>query len=156
MNFRTADCQLLSDRFISNLSCVLRPDKNRINGQYIEFKLAQNLNNLSVDYSISMKRNDKWETYIRFNDFDYCLNLKSFMDNYIMRTIYEGLYKDSNLPYSCPFLKDVEYFVKNLQINSNVLPPYTPEMKFKSDSVFKTNGIRIGRGLFYGEIKRTK
>ncbi|XP_058982100.1 uncharacterized protein LOC109612213 [Musca domestica] len=69
-----------------------------------------------------------------------CQTLSQTMAFPLLKNIMSQLRSTSNFPYSCPVKKDIEFYIKNFNLNTKLVPAYAPQLTFNCSLDFYEHG----------------
>ncbi|KAH8395775.1 hypothetical protein KR215_002085, partial [Drosophila sulfurigaster] len=129
------------DNFIPNIMVLnfwINRTSSNISAIYANFKFAENVYNVTGQFSLNFKYTDKYVNYLTL-ELDFCKGMQSLYTQYVARILESELRSVSNYPLDCPFKKNYEYYINGFAVSPDVLPSYFPLVSFKSNITFLRN-----------------
>ncbi|XP_013099344.2 uncharacterized protein LOC106081722 isoform X1 [Stomoxys calcitrans] len=120
------------DVLVKQFECSIVKLANSKYNTGLMFELSKEMpRNLNLGLVICVKP-QKGRKFIKFMDtkVNVCNLLEHVMAVPIMKYIMEKVTRNSNIPISCPLRGNYIYNITNVEISSEIFPPYTPVTEF--------------------------
>ncbi|KAH8398082.1 hypothetical protein KR215_003457, partial [Drosophila sulfurigaster] len=129
-----------------------RTDEN-ITALYVKFDLREDMDQLNGIFNIKFQHGKNLMNYSTL-ELNYCEAFQMVHKHYLVRMVFAGLRRVSNLPLKCPFKKDIQYYVNGFTIDNRVIPSYLPQLAFKAEITAASKQRNIVDIILFGQVQR--
>ncbi|XP_017844862.1 uncharacterized protein LOC108601474 [Drosophila busckii] len=114
----------------------------------------QRITNLQLTINVNITfENRIWQNYAS-KTIDVCEALNGIQDQYILQMVFMQIRRKSNIPWECPIKEHIQYYIEGVAIDTSVLPQFLPHIRFKANSDFYFNKLKMLSFKSQGQVFR--
>ena len=155
MVFEHCNCSFLIDKpqtLIKQLNCGVSKNIKRRSFS-IEFMLAEDVNEFGINMKIQLPRKGQSEfVLLDLKNIEGCKILSNKNQATLVQLGRSTLDRFSNIPHSCPFKKNVLYYIRNFRVDMNNLRIFNFEAEMQVLYDFMLNNKKVFKGFIQGRM----